>query len=98
MGTLPRSILRNTLVYKPKIPGKGVIKVAEGVIRAVQGTVRNCYQNKPKYNNVYSRSNLSKLKNLAFVINLDLYESIGTHWIEQYVNGNNITCFNSFLS
>ena len=45
--------------------------MAEGVICAVQGTARNCYQNKPKYSNVYSRSNLSKLKNLAFVINLD---------------------------
>ena len=30
-----------------------------------------------------------KKKDGAFMINLDEYESIGTHWIALYVNGNN---------
>ena len=38
--------------------------------------------------NVYSRNNLPKIKDGAYVINLDEYESIGTHWIALYVNGN----------
>ena len=54
------------------------------------------YHNGPKFNGVYSRNNLPKIKNEAFVINHDDYKSIGTHWIAFYVNDNNITYFYSF--
>ena len=38
------------------------------------------YQNKPKFNGVYSRDNLpDKIKDWAYVINLDEYPDIGTH-------------------
>ena len=47
------------------------------------------YQNEPKFNDVYSRNNLPKIKDGAYVINLDEYKSIGTHWIALFVNGNN---------
>ena len=40
--------------------------------------IQKYYQNKPKFNSVYSRKNLPKIKDEAYVINL---ESIGTHWI-----------------
>ena len=36
------------------------------------------YQNKPKFNDVYSGNNLPKIKDEAYVINLDEYKSIGT--------------------
>ena len=36
-------------------------------------------QNKPKFNGVYSRNNLPKIKDGVYVINLDEYESIGSH-------------------
>ena len=36
-------------------------------------------QNKPKFNGAYSRNSLSKTKDGAYIINLDEYESIGTH-------------------
>ena len=32
------------------------------------------YQNKPKFNGIYSRNNLSKIKDRAYAINLDEYE------------------------
>ena len=32
----------------------------------------------------------------AYVINLDEYKSIGTHWAALYVNNNNATYFDSF--
>ena len=32
----------------------------------------------------------------ACIINLDEYESIGTHWIASYVNDNNVTYFDSY--
>ena len=47
------------------------------------------YQNEPKFNGVYSRTNLPKIKDGVFVINLDELESIGTHWIALNANGNN---------
>ena len=46
------------------------------------------YLNEPKFNSVYSRNHLLKIKDGAYVINLDEYESIGTHWTVLYVNGN----------
>ena len=48
------------------------------------------YQNKPKFNGVFSRNKLTKIKGAAYAINLEVFKSIGTHWIVLYVNGNNI--------
>ena len=54
------------------------------------------YQNKPKFNDAYSRNNLPKIKDGGYLINLGDYESIGTHWIALYVNAENVTYFDSF--
>ena len=54
------------------------------------------YQNKSKFNDVYSRNDLSKIKVGAYVINLDENKSIGTHWITLFVNDKNVTYFHSF--
>ena len=37
------------------------------------------YQNEPRFNGVYSRDNLTKIKDGAYIINLDEYSDIGTH-------------------
>ena len=58
--------------------------------------IQKYYENEHKFNGVYSRNNLSKIKDEAYIINLDEYESIGTHWIALYVNDNNVTYFDSF--
>ena len=50
-----------------------------------------CYQDELKFNGIYSRNNLPKIKDWEYVINLDEYESIGTHWITFYVNAKNVT-------
>ena len=47
-------------------------------------------QNEPKFNGLYSRNNLPKTKDGAYVINIDEFKSIGTHWMTLYMNGNNI--------
>ena len=39
---------------------------------------------------------LIKIKNGAYVINLDEYSDIGTHWIALYVNNKTATYFDSF--
>ena len=58
--------------------------------------IQKYYQNKHKSNGVYSRNNLPKIKDGAYVINLHEYESIRTHWIAFYVHNDNVTCFDSF--
>ena len=64
------------------------------------------YQNEPRFNGVLSGDNLphnirskgrgSAVKNGAYVINLDEYHDIGTHWVALYVNNKTITYFDSF--
>ena len=59
--------------------------------------IKEYYKNERRFNGVYSRDNLPKtIKNGAYVINLDEYEDIGTHWIALYVKDNEITYFDSF--
>ena len=57
--------------------------------------IQKYYENEPKFNCVYSRNNLSKIKDWAYIINLDEYESIGTYWIALHVNDNNVAYFDS---
>ena len=55
------------------------------------------YQNEPRFNGVYSIDNLpDKIKDGAYVINLDEYSNIGTRWIALYVNIKTVTYFDSF--
>ena len=55
------------------------------------------YQNEPRFIGVYSIDNLpNKIKDGAYVINLDEYIDIGTHWIALYVNNKTAIYFDSF--
>ena len=58
--------------------------------------IQKYYQNEPRFNGVYSRDNLPEIKDGAYVINLDEYSDIGTHWVALCVNNNDATCFDSF--
>ena len=58
--------------------------------------IQKYYQNKTKFNNVYSGNNLPKIKDVAYVIDFDQYKSIETHQIALYVNAKNVTYFDSF--
>ena len=55
------------------------------------------YQNKSKLKDVYPQNNLSSsVEYRGYVLNLDKYKSIGTHWIALYENYNSVTYFDSF--
>ena len=54
------------------------------------------YQNESRVNGVYSRDNLSKIKDGAYITNLDEYSDLGTYWVTLYVNNNDATYFDSF--
>ena len=47
------------------------------------------YKNEPRFNGVFSRDNLAKIKVGVYTINLDEYSDIGTHWVALYVPNNN---------
>ena len=59
--------------------------------------IQEYYQNEPRFNGVFSRNNLPNIiKNGAYVINLDEYHDIETHWVALYVNNKIATYFDSF--
>ena len=47
--------------------------------------IQKYYQNGPRFKGYYSRDNLPKVKDGAYVINLNECSDIGTHWIALYV-------------
>ena len=56
-----------------------------------------CYENESRFNGVYSRDNLpNKIRDGAYVINLDEYSDIGTRWVALYIKNNVVTYFDSF--
>ena len=60
--------------------------------------IQEYYQNKPRFNGVFRRDNMSNnnIKKGTYVINLDEYRDIGTHWVALYVNNKTATYFDSF--
>ena len=59
--------------------------------------IQEYYQNEPRFNGDFSRGNLpNNIKKGAYVINLDEYHGIGTHWVALYVNNKTATYFDSF--
>ena len=97
-ATLGASLLGNMLAGKEQV--KEQIEVVS-FFNAASSPLSNfeihkyCL-NHSRFNGFYSRNNLPKIKDGAYVINLDEYKSIRTHWMALYVNGDNITYLNSF--
>ena len=59
--------------------------------------IQQYYQNELRFNGVYLRDNLpNKIKDGAYIKNLDEYSDIGTHWDSLYMNNNGVTFFDSF--
>ena len=54
------------------------------------------YRNRVTFSGVYSRNDLSKINEWTYIINLEEFESIGTHFIALHVNAENVTYFDSF--
>ena len=53
--------------------------------------IQKYYQNEPRC--IYSRDNLQKIKDEAYIINLDEYSNIETHWVALYVQNNDVILF-----
>ena len=49
-----------------------------------------------RFNGAFSRNNLPKIKDGAYVINLDDKNSKATHWVSLFIDRNLAICFDSF--
>ena len=59
--------------------------------------IQKYYQNEPRFNDNFSRNNLpKKIMDVAYVINLDEYAGVGTHWFILFCNRNEIVYFDNF--
>ena len=59
--------------------------------------IEKYYQNELRFNGAYSRINFpKKIKDGAYVINLDEYADVGTQWIALFCKRSEIVYFNSF--
>ena len=109
LGTLGASLLGNLLTGGKGIvrAGEGVVRAGEGVKKKLNSLlpfhpltnfeINEYYKNEPKFIGVYSRDNLPKtIKKGAYVMNLDEYENIGTHWIALFVKPKYTVYFDSF--
>ena len=53
--------------------------------------IQKYYENEPRFNCAFSRDNLlKKIKDGAYVINLDEHKDTGTHWIALFCLKNEI--------
>ena len=95
LGTLVASLLRNILAGKGiNRAGEGIVRAGyenkKGRKKQQNGflmlphsltnfEIQKYYQNKPRFNGVYSRDNLPEIRDGAYVINCDEYSDIETH-------------------
>ena len=59
--------------------------------------IQNYYQNEARFNGAFSKDNLpKKLKDGTYLINLDEYADIGTHWTALFCKRSEIVYVDSF--
>ena len=87
------------------ISGRGVRRAGRGYIDKKKLVllhplnnieITNCFNNEPRFNGAFSRNNLRKTKNGAYVINIDDKNSEGTHWVSLFIDKNIAIYFDSF--
>ena len=83
--------------------GEGIIRAGEGSKKKKQfhplinTEINKYYKNEPRFNGVYSKNNLPNIiKKGPYVINLDEYANVGTHWIALSVKPKYSVYFDSF--
>ena len=58
--------------------------------------ITNYFKYERRFNGVFSRSNLHRIKYGAYVINLDDKKSKGTHWVSLFIDRNEAKHFDCF--
>ena len=58
--------------------------------------ITNYFKYEPRFNEVFSRNNLHRIKDGAYLINLDDKNSKGTHWVSLFIDRSTAVHFDSF--
>ena len=58
--------------------------------------ITNYFNYEPKFNGVFPRNNLPRIKDGGYVINLNDKNSKGTHWVSLFIDRNSAVYFHSF--
>ena len=58
--------------------------------------ITHYFDYEPRFNGVFSRNNLPRMKDGKYVINLDDKNSKGTHWVSLFIDRNTALYFDSF--
>ena len=106
LGTLGASLLGSILVVKG-INRTGEQKISKNNNKKqnwflmpphplTNFEIQKYYHNLRRFNGLYSRNNLPKIRHGAYVINLDEYSDVGTRWIALCVLNNDFTYFDTF--
>ena len=112
LGTFGASLLGNLLTGGKRMmrAGEGIVRAEEGSGSKKKKNLNSLlpfhpltnieiseyYASEPRFNVVYSRNNLPKIKKGTYVVNLDEYENTGTHWIALFVKTNEVIYLDSF--
>ena len=59
--------------------------------------ITNYFNDESRFNDVFSRNNLPRIKDGAYVISLDDKNSKGTHWVSLFIDKNLTIYFDSFV-
>ena len=58
----------------------------------------NYFNYEPRFNGVSSRNNLPRIKDGAYIINLDNENSKGTHWVSSFIDRNTaVYCYSFWI-
>ena len=104
LGTLGASLLTGREMYRFGNQGQGLFRSGQGIKKKsltpfnplTNFEMQEYFKNEKRFNGVYSRNNLPKLKNGAYVTNLDHSKNTGTHWVVIFVKKNEVIYFDSF--
>ena len=58
--------------------------------------ITNYFDYETRFNGVFSRKNLPRIKDGAYAINFDDKKSKGTHWVSLFIDRNTPVYFDSF--
>ena len=103
VGTLGASLLTRKGLFRA---GKGMCRAGNqglGIEKKsltpfhplINFEIQDYFKDEPRFNGVFSRSNLPNFINGAYVINLDHSKNAGTHWVVIFVNSTEVIYFDS---
>ena len=58
--------------------------------------ITNYFKYEPRFNSIFSRNNLPRINDGAYVIHLDDKNSKGTYWVSVFIDRNKTVYFHSF--